>query len=193
MATDTVTNTLGQSATLNDSLTVAGAAARVASASQTNQNTWTSSNANAAALGADTIYGPILITVATSATNTITLSNSSISTNNGTAIAVTAGRIKGLMIWLVGTGQKTQDQSAGNACSSIHVGGTALAGAARPIKTSDAAASLAISNGMSLTWMFDQGGTGFTVATGATDTITIKNDDGANIAQVVINLILGSN
>jgi hypothetical protein len=180
-------------ASMSDSQTVAGASPIGGSGGLANSVTWTNGVANNVALGADTPFGPHLVNLAASGSITLTFSGGTLFTNVGNAITLNPGRVKGLTIWNIGVGKQAQDGTPGGASTICTVGGTMLAGAARPIKTSDASAALQLGNNDSLSWNFDLNGAGFAVTLGSTDTIVIHNLDSVNAAVVQISSPMGSN
>ena len=180
---------------MSDSKPVTGAAPIQATGAPENDVSWTNAVVNTVANGADTPYGPAVINLAGGATTTLTFSNGSLKSNNGAAITLAPGRVKGLYIHNVAAGQKLQDGTvgAGISTSIVTIGGNMLAGAARPIKTSDASAALEIPNGMSLGWSFHNGGAGYTVTASSTDQIVLTNLDGTNAAVVLLDMVFGGN
>lgn len=184
---ETVSAVLSPGITLTASFPVLGSNPRKITSLDTPTDTFgTAVGANTVAYGCDAVYGPIVLSIAFGATTTLTLTGAAITDNLGNTI--TAARGKFLYIHPLGTGETASDGTAGNAAGPCLVGGTFLAGAARPIKTSDAAALLQIPSGGVLLWSFDNAGAGYTVTGSSTDTITIKNNDGALTMKVVVGI-----
>lgn len=180
--------------TLSDSKPNAGTRPSTTSDSPENDVTWTNGGANTVALGADTVYGPVVLNLAASATTTLNVQNGSLTTLLGASIA--AARIKGIYAWNVAAGQKTEDgtSGAGVASTTLTLGGDCLCGTARPMKqgTYAAADGIQINNGCSVGFSFDNAGTGYTVTASSTDQIKVINQDGTNAAVCELMIVLGS-
>jgi len=185
----------GISATLSQPVVGVQSALKTPAMTSDASKSFGTSAANNALGGADTVYGPTLLSVGTSSTTTLTLSDGSLKDNLGNAIAITAGHVKGLSVRLLSAAQTSPDGTAGNACSGITLQGDCLVGAGRPVQGSPGsggtATKLEVKNGCSVTLDFDNG-TGYAVTGSSTDVITITNEDGANAAKVMIALELAS-
>lgn len=179
---DTITFALTTTDALQDAKPVAGSQPVTFNQAQPVTNTWLSSSANTLSLGADTVYGPVKLTVLNGTPQTLTFSNGGgLTSNSGNAIAM--ARVKGVKVWNVAAGQTTADGVVGNGAKTITLSGTMLFGSGRPIPGTTP--SLPVTNGMAHALGFDNNGAGYAVTLSSTDTIIVTNNDGANTIAVV--------
>lgn len=135
--------------------------------------------------GADTIFGPIVRTLAGGANESLDFNGGGLTDHNGNTIAL--ARVKLVYVHLLGAAQTLVDGEVGTAASSISLTGNLLIGAGRPIVSG----SKPILNGSTYLDVYNTAA-GYTVTGGATDTITVTNNDGAVAADYLICVIGGS-
>jgi hypothetical protein len=151
-------------------------------------NWGTGNGANTAPLGADTVYGPITLTLLHGTPQTLTFSSGGgLVTNQNVAVA--AARFKAIKIWNVAANQSLSGGGVGNNAANITVTGDMLIGSGRPFS----AGTITINNGMAIGLGCDNAGAGYTITSSSTDQIVLTNTDSTNtIAVVEISVVCPS-
>jgi hypothetical protein len=185
MPLTTQQSSLQSIANVNGSLAVAGLANGLGGqtiASKTQQLSLAA--ADAAIGGADEVYHSLL---SISASGNVTINLQSFTDIAGQA-TISLARIKGFRIHLLGANDAAPDGTAGNACSSITVGG----GASNPnvLNMAGTTPTITINNGSVLHYQ-DGSASGITVDSSHLNLKIVNNDSGV-AAKVLITVIGGT-